>query len=366
MSSLKFPSVLPTLLASTAMLVITQAQVTFALSPVEIEQNAKIQQIAKSVTVRIDSQTPGSGVIIKREGSTYTVLTAAHVVATEDTYQVIAPDNKRYPITYSTIKRLPGADLAILNFTSNQIYSVVKMGDSTKVLAGDPSYSGFMSIRTEEPKVIFIHTKGQITVNANRPLEDGYALVHSTPASPDMSGGPLLNDQGLLIGIHGRTDAMDKPKGQNNLGIPINIFLGLIPKVAPTLGFPAPTAVTIPNQFTADDYFLQAVDKSNKSQFKAAIANYDQVIRLNPNFAEAYLNRGIARASLKDFQGAIADYNQMIRLKPEYAAGYTYRGLARMELGDIQGQRADNQKVCELMRAASQKYGALFIPSCEP
>jgi hypothetical protein len=43
---------------------------------------AEVGQIAKDITVRIDSQhlSSGSGVLIKHEQDTYTVLTSKHVV----------------------------------------------------------------------------------------------------------------------------------------------------------------------------------------------------------------------------------------------------------------------------------------------
>ena len=45
-----------------------------------ISCSKEVDTIAEKITVLIDSKAPGSGVIIKREGNTYTVLTAYHVV----------------------------------------------------------------------------------------------------------------------------------------------------------------------------------------------------------------------------------------------------------------------------------------------
>ena len=41
---------------------------------------AKIATTAKAITVRIEGATLGSGVIIKRDGDLYTILTAWHVI----------------------------------------------------------------------------------------------------------------------------------------------------------------------------------------------------------------------------------------------------------------------------------------------
>jgi hypothetical protein len=53
------------------------------------------------------TQNPGSGVIIARQGQTYYVLTAEHVVATEDEYEIITSDGKKYRLDYKNVKKLP-------------------------------------------------------------------------------------------------------------------------------------------------------------------------------------------------------------------------------------------------------------------
>lgn len=205
---------------------------------------------------------------------------------------------------YSTVKQLSGVDLAILKFTSSQIYNVAKIGDSTKVVAGGPCYVSVFPLNSKAINaVIYNFTQGPVTANVICPLQDGYALVYPNLTLPGMSGGPVLNDQGPLIGIHGRANTTESPqnpqlnpdiyiKTEFNLGIPINTFLSLIPKVATNLGFRSPTLVVIFQQLTADDYFLQAGEKSEKGQLRDAIANYDQAIRLRSNYSEAYSKKG--------------------------------------------------------------------------
>ncbi|MEO0685082.1 MAG: hypothetical protein AAFY76_08580, partial [Cyanobacteria bacterium J06649_11] len=56
-------------------IVLVQPQITHALSDIEVGR------VAKDITVFIDNQEdPGSGIIIKKSGNTYTVLTASHVI----------------------------------------------------------------------------------------------------------------------------------------------------------------------------------------------------------------------------------------------------------------------------------------------
>jgi len=67
------------------------------------------------------------------------------------------------------------------------------------------------------------------------------------------------------------------------------------------------------------------------------MADFTQVIKLNPYSAIAYNDRGVARFNLQDYSGAIADYTQTIKLNPEDAQAYHNRGVARRKLKDYSG-----------------------------
>ena len=68
-----------------------QPQIAVALS------SAEVAKLAKAITVQIHNKNgSGTGVIIKKEGNTYTVLTAKHMVENQDKYQIITPDGQRY------------------------------------------------------------------------------------------------------------------------------------------------------------------------------------------------------------------------------------------------------------------------------
>ena len=62
--------------------------------------------------------------------------------------------------------------------------------------------------------------------------------------------------------------------------------------------------------------------KSDLGDKKGAIADYNEAIRINPDFTEAYTNRGVAKSDLGDKKGAIADYNETIRINPNFAIAY--------------------------------------------
>ncbi|MEK0181955.1 tetratricopeptide repeat protein [Microcoleus anatoxicus] len=336
------------LIGTIATIVIAQPTAVFAISA------DAVGKIAKSITVLIDSKNPGSGIIIKRNGNTYTVLTARHVFKdAQAKYEIVTPDDKRYLLNYSSVKKLPNIDLAVVEFTSSQTYSVAKIGNSDLATEGKAAYvAGFPKTSAAINTSIYNFTDGRITANASKPInDDGYSLVYSNNTLPGMSGGPVLNESGEVVGIHGRADtraAESSSINQNiqiaktgfNLGIPINTSLRLLASSQVDLGVKVPSAPVATGP-KADDFFIQGEDKYKKGDYQGAVADYNQALRINPNYAEAYFSRGLARSDLGDKQGAIADYNEALRINPNDVIAYYNRGVARYKLGDKQGAIAD-------------------------
>ncbi len=341
--------------------VVMQSPSTFALSATEVNQ------IAKDITVRIDSQTPGSGVLIKRDGNTYTLLTAAHVVGTADDYEVITQDNQRYPVNPSRISRIPGVDLAILQFSSDRNYKIATIGDSKKMAEGTASYVAGFPLKTQAlTETIYNFTAGKITANANRALKDGYSLVYSNNTLPGMSGGPVLNADGHLLGIHGRADTTDRVQNQSinpdifiktgfNLGIPVNTFLSLVPKTGVNLGFRAPAAI-VSAAPSVDDVYLQALDQYERGDISQALSNATQAIRLDANFAPAYSLRGSIRYLQEDQLGALDDFNRALRLDGDLVSAYLGRALIQSSLGDSASAMTDYSQVIERNQRHARAY----------
>lgn len=194
----------------------------------------QISQRAKKFTVLVHSESPGTGVILNKNGSKYTVLTAAHVVEYSDyKYTIHTADEAKYPVNYKTVKKLPGIDLAILEFRSNRTYPTAQLANSDQTVEGSPVYiAGFPDPGTATANRIFQFTSGEIS---SRPSQGpkGYLMHYTNITRVGMSGGPILNNDGKLVGIHGlaNTDQESGNKTGINLGIPINSFLDLSPKV---------------------------------------------------------------------------------------------------------------------------------------
>lgn len=218
--------------------VITSATIVLTQSQITAPQTANeqiISAIAKDITVIINGQNAGSGVIVSRKNNTYYVLTAKHVVASQDEYEIITPDGKQHKIDYRTVKKFPGIDLAMVQFTSDQKYRIALLGNSDRIKEGATVYtSGWPHPGRAITERIYQVTQGKVSGRPLKPLEDGYALVYTNITRSGMSGGPVLDDEGRVIAIHGRAEGesiINPDTGRTidvksgfNLGIPINTF----------------------------------------------------------------------------------------------------------------------------------------------
>ncbi|MCE2700446.1 MAG: GUN4 domain-containing protein, partial [Anabaena sp. 49633_E8] len=256
---MKFSQGLGVILGTTT-LAIVQYQPVSALTSVQVND------IAKPITVMIGGlDGKGSGVIIAKNGNTYTVLTANHVVkkAGYGIYELITYDGQKYPM--ESARTLEKLDLALVRFTSSKNYPIAKIADSRTVKEGATVYyAGFPAETTNQPRN-YRFIRADITGRSQN--QEGYELSYNGSALPGMSGGPVLNEEGLLIAIHGKAETqsiiiqgVQRTEIVGVQGIPTEKFPNLISNIPDNTppNNPSPTNEPTPAIFQKLESLLQA------------------------------------------------------------------------------------------------------------
>ena len=196
------------------------------VQPVMALNLGEIASLAYEVTVKItDTHTGynGSGVIFKRDNNVYSVLSNKHVVAAGSSYEIQTDDGSNHLV--KSQYDLPGLDLVVLQFESEEAYQSVSMGNSDDItplqtiyVSGFPSSQANLDLTSGEVRTI------DRSVLENPESKQGYALLYSNQTLPGSSGGPVLDEDGLLIAINGQAQR-DMISGRDlSRGIPINLF----------------------------------------------------------------------------------------------------------------------------------------------
>jgi tetratricopeptide (TPR) repeat protein len=362
---------------------------------------AELENKAKQFTVKIEGfgednifQENGSGVIIAKEGDTYYVLTAYHVVENyiaretvndygqkkgniEYKYKITAPDGKVYDIDNRTVKAEEGVDLAVVQFKSQENYPIatlakynVKRNDYTLVAGypqlGNPNNGennapwrftfgfvygkeqGLLQTRDSDYKT---QTSGSLASSAPvASLTGGYELVYTSMTLGGMSGGPVLDIQGRVIGIHGRGEgsSQDDVLIGNSLGISISTFLGMTNRLGvkpQQVNTEKPQSLSSTDEIvilatilgvdfgsdntTAEGWMYRGNQLYRLGRNEEAIKAFDEAIKQKPDFIHlAYYGRGLALSYSGKYQEAITALQQATQAKPDFVAGWSVQSTA--------------------------------------
>lgn len=160
----------------------------------------------------------GSGVIVRKTGNTYYVLTNQHVVGKATEIMVRLYDGTE--ITATLVGGDSRKDIALVSFESKNELQVARLGDSNTVQVGDLMFAigsplGFVSSVTQGI-VSAVGRMGGPDNNINDFIQTDAAINQGN------SGGPLVNIYGEVVGIN--SWIASSSGGSQGLGfsIPIN------------------------------------------------------------------------------------------------------------------------------------------------
>jgi tetratricopeptide (TPR) repeat protein len=351
------------------------------------KSTSEVEIIAKAVAVEIrlqQNKTVGSGVIIDRlalptgnnQGALYTLVTNRHVVCGNqkcselppgEIYRLGLADGQQYLVKKSSIEMLGNdLDLAIIQFRSSRNYAVAKVAAPASLKTTDTVYTAGFPFE----QLGFAFGEGKALAVVNKRLtgdNGGYTIIYDAFTLPGMSGGGVFDSNGQLVAIHGQgdrfkenTDLDNKSKvGRKigaNRGIPVRWLVQSLTAEGINLGGNSTSMIRAGRSqvpATADEYFITGFNKFVEPGNdviigkRQAIQELSTAIRLNSQYAIAYLIRAIAYGQIQDLQQSLNDYNQAILINPQFSEAYYNRALLKYtKLNDIPGALTDyNQAI---------------------
>jgi tetratricopeptide (TPR) repeat protein/S1-C subfamily serine protease len=357
-----------------------------------------VDNIAKEITVQIAwENSHGSGVIVAKEGNKYYVLTAGHVVRGKDTLRIIAHDRREYPVDAIALKTWEGTDLALLQFISNKTYQVGVLGnydlgneDRVVFVSGTPVSSQSREQPNRQFNVGLLYGGGIDRVKDARSFAFGYDLVYTNSTVKGMSGSPVLDSLGRVIGIHtaaeGEPTVIRQKTGQQreiqlgySLGVPIRTFLALVQQDKKQINFKIQTTrppklsasqldEIITSSFNleppgsaADEFdWLSYGNKLLRSQkYEKAVDAFDKAIHIKSDFHQAWYAKGRAQRLQRKYKEALLSFNQATSYNPTYDPAWRELGDTLFALNRYEEARQALEKVVELKPDEFMAYRGL-------
>lgn len=337
-----------------AALVIMQPQLASALTANQVEN------MAVGFTVLIRGVNSGSGVIISRDGNTYYVLTSKHVVETEDEYSIYTNDGQNYLINYQKVIKWPGVDLALVTFESTANYPLATLAnydyDRTArnvFILGWPDGENPNLKQRLFTAGMLINSEYKLAL-IDSPISNGYELYYTNITAQGMSGGPILDTEGRVIGIHGATAGVKiydettkellRVKYGFSSGVPIATFLKVLNQSNKPLnlrvnnGQPGPLNGSEAQSIAAllrvklDNPINSAIEWVNvgnqlyrMAQFHDALIAFDNALNLSPNLYLAWYGKANVLSSLNRANDALLSYDKTTKLKPDFSLAWRDR-----------------------------------------
>lgn len=188
-------------------IIVNRLDKPFILSTESQERVSGIDTLAELVTVKVSSDEErgieGSGTLLECDRQLCKVVTNSHVLKGLEKLSILTHDGKWHEANVvADYSKYFSDDLALLTFStsSSTEYTGVTFGDSSKLKDGEDVLAVGFPFGADKP----VKKAGEFSFSLPKPLEDGYRIAYSIDIEQGMSGGPLLNKEGELVGINGK------------------------------------------------------------------------------------------------------------------------------------------------------------------
>ena len=131
-----------------------------------------------------------------------------------------------------------------------------------------------------------------------------------------------------------------------------NIFLMRLLIAVALIG----SALISRGQTSSKDFYIQALLRTNKGQYKEAIKFFNRAIELKADYAEAFLSRGNALFKMGKAERAVWDYDRAIELNPKFIKAYNHRAYCYIEMKDFRRAIEDFTHVIKNMPDYADVY----------
>tara|TARA_Y100000589_G_scaffold157013_1_gene149557 strand:- start:1576 stop:3477 length:1902 start_codon:yes stop_codon:yes gene_type:complete len=325
-------------------------------SEISAKPYSQIAKEASKYNVLIEGIQSGSGVIIRKEGSIYRVITAGHVISDlkkGDELDLKTYDGKWHSVILQSIEKIGEVDLAIMDFYSKVDYPTAIIGKSNSIEIGSEVFvTGYALPSASVPERVYRFIKGNLISYGSANVKDGYQLLYSNQTLAGMSGGSVINKKGEVVGIHGRGETdfkLSEQKGVaiktgTNQAVPLTYYrkyIGEISDLNEDFDLDESNKIAfkqsrnILNDYrrrflstTYNDFFRKDGEEQKEKFLSSLRKKIIPIIKSQPNEPIAYFYLGVINVHEGDQEKAIVNFNKSREMGYNDAQLSLWTGLA--------------------------------------
>ncbi|MGE3388005.1 MAG: trypsin-like peptidase domain-containing protein, partial [Bdellovibrionales bacterium] len=306
----------------------------------------------------------GTGFVIREDGL---IVTNNHVIDKADVIKVQLAEKSEKLYDAKIIGRDPKTDVALIKIQPTGPLTVARLGSSSELQVGE-----WVAAFGNPYGHGHTMTKGIVSAIGRELDEINLAPFIQTDASinPGNSGGPLVNTQGLVIGVN---TAIDQRAQGIGFAIPIDYVKAILPALEKDGGVKRgfiglqmgelndEVAAYLELKSTDGAFVVQVVPGSPAA--KAGFKEYDVVIELDGQKVKSWrdIQKIVARASVgKEMAAKVTRNNKTVNLKLKVGEPPSDQVLAGQPAKKYDGQKAPFNlgfKVADYNPALAQEFG---------